>query len=112
MCATQMLTYLLSSTGLCNSQTDTEDGISAKVTLVWSSIKLDQELINLWLILNINVLFDESRADDFIDVGNGLGNTFPAPFCFISIAKLDCLVLACIERSLVSHSTMLFSREK
>jgi hypothetical protein len=59
------------------------------------SIKLDQELIDLWLILDINVLLDESRADDLVDVGNSLENTLSSPLGLISITELDCLVLAC-----------------
>ena len=40
------ITYLLGSGSLCDSHADTEDSISTKVSLVCSSIKIIQELVN------------------------------------------------------------------
>jgi hypothetical protein len=94
--------HLLSSCCLRNSQRDTEDSIGTKFSLVWSSIKLDQELINLWLILNIDVLLDEGRTNNVVDVGNSLEDTLSGPLCLITIAEFDCLVLACRFKSALS----------
>lgn len=66
---------LLSSTSLSDSQADTEDGISAEVGLVGSSVKLVEELVNLGLVLHIDVLLDESRANGLVDVLDGLEDT-------------------------------------
>ena len=93
------MAHLLCGSCLRNSQRDTEDGIGTELSLVWSSIKLDQELINLWLILDIDVLLDESRTNDLIDVSNSLENTLPSPFGLISITEFDSLVLACRPKS-------------
>jgi hypothetical protein len=66
------LTDLLCSCSLCNGETDTKNGIGTKLCLIWGSIKLDQELVNLRLVLNINILLDDSRANDFVDIGDSL----------------------------------------
>jgi hypothetical protein len=89
-------TYLLSSGSLGNSQRHTKDGVGTKLSLVWSSIKLDQEIIDFRLIFDINVLLDECWANDLVDVGNGLGDTFASPLALVSITKLNSLVLSCI----------------
>lgn len=86
--------YLLSSGSLGDSQTDTEDSIGTQLSLVWGSIKLDQELVDLWLVLDIDVLLDESRADDLVNVGNSLGHTLSSPLGLVSITELNSLVLA------------------
>jgi hypothetical protein len=88
-------THLLSGSSLRNSQRDTEDGIGTELALVWSSIKLDQKLVDLWLILDIDVLLDESGTDDLVDIGNSLENTLSSPLGLITITEFDCLVLAC-----------------
>ena len=85
--------YLLSSCSLGNSKTDAENGISTQLPLVWGSIELDQELVNFWLILDIDVLLDESGANDLIDVLDSLGDTLSSPLCLVAIAELDRLVL-------------------
>jgi hypothetical protein len=66
---------LLSSTSLCDSQTDTEDGISTEVGLVGSSVKLVEELVNLGLVLHIDVLLDQSGANGLVNVLDGLEDT-------------------------------------
>ena len=88
--------YLLSGGSLGNSQTDTEDSIGTELSLVWGTIEVDEELVNLLLILNIKVLLDQSRANDLVDICNSLGNTLSTPLRLISIAELDSLVLTCI----------------
>jgi hypothetical protein len=66
---------LLSSTSLGNSQADTEDGISTEVGLVGSSVKLVKELVDLGLVLHIDVLLDESRANGLVDILDSLEDT-------------------------------------
>lgn len=85
--------YLLSSGGLGNSQGDTEDGIGTQLALVWGTIELDQELIDLGLVLDINVLLDQGRADDLVDVLNGLGDTLSAPLGLVLVTELNSFVL-------------------
>lgn len=41
------LYYLLGGGSLGNSQRDTKDGICTKLSLVWGSIEVDQELVDL-----------------------------------------------------------------
>lgn len=67
---------LLGSTSLGNTQTDTQNGIGTQLSLVGSSIELFKEVIDLGLVFNIDVLLDEGRSDDFIDVLDGSQNTF------------------------------------
>lgn len=67
---------LLGSTGLGNSQADTQDGVGTQVVLVARAIELVEELVNLGLVLDVNVLLDEGRADGLVDVGNSLQDTF------------------------------------
>lgn len=66
---------LLSSTSLGNSQADTEDGISTEVGLVGSPVKLVKELVDLRLVLHIDVLLDESRANGLVDILDSLEDT-------------------------------------
>ncbi len=66
---------LLSSTSFGNGQTDTEDGVGTKVLLVGSTVELVEERVNLGLLLHIDVLLDDGRGDDFVDVLNGSQDT-------------------------------------
>ena len=75
---------LLGCTGFGDGQTDTEDGIGTKLSLVGSSVKLVKESVNRGLVFHINVLVDEGRANDFIDILDCLGNTFAGPFALVS----------------------------
>lgn len=90
--------YLLSGTSLGNGQRDTEDGVGAELALVVSSIKRVEELINLGLVLDVKVLLDQSRANDGVDVGDGLGDTLASPLGLVAIAELNSLVLSCDSR--------------
>lgn len=91
------MSYLLSSSSLGNSQRDTEDGVCTELSLVRSSIKLDEELVDLWLVLDINVLLDESGSDDIVDVGYSFRNSLSTPLGRVSISELNSLVLTCIS---------------
>lgn len=66
---------LLGGGSLGNGQRDTEDGVGAELGLVGGSVKLVQELVNLGLVLDIDVLLDDSRADDLVDVLDGIEDT-------------------------------------
>lgn len=86
---------LLSSTGLGDSQGDTENGVSSELGLVGGSIEVDEELVDLGLVLDIKVLLDQSRGNDGVDVLNSLGDTLASPLGLVTIAELAGLVLAC-----------------
>lgn len=92
------ITCLLSGTSLGNGQRDTEDGVGAQLGLVGGAIKLDEEVINGLLVLDIDVLLDELRANDGVDVLNSLQDTLSLPLGLVSITELACLVLACVVR--------------
>jgi hypothetical protein len=96
MVLTQALHYLLSGTGLGNSQTDTEDGVGTELGLVGSTIKLVKECIDLGLVLDIDTLLDQSRGDDGVHILDGLGNTLTTPLLLVTIPKLARFVLSCI----------------
>lgn len=67
---------LLGSTGLSNGQTDTEDGVGTKLGLVGRAIELVQELVDLGLVLDVDVLLDESWSNDGVDILDGLGDAY------------------------------------
>lgn len=90
--------YLLSSTSLGNSQGDTEDGVGAELALVGCAVKGVEELVNLGLVLDIKVLLDQSRTNDGVYVGDGLGDTLASPLGLVAVTELDSLVLACDGR--------------
>lgn len=85
---------LLGRTSLSNGQGDTEDGVGTELGLVGGAVQLVQEFVDLGLVLDIEVLSDEGRADDLVDVLDGLLNTLSAPLGLVTIAKLASLVLA------------------
>lgn len=87
--------YLLSSTGLGNGQRDTEDGVGTELALVGGAVKAIEELVDLGLVLDVNALLDQSRADDGVDILDGLGDALAAPLGLVAVAKLNSLVLAC-----------------
>lgn len=85
---------LLSGTGLSNGKGDTEDSVGTKLGLVWGSIKLDEEVINGLLVLDIDVLLDESWADNLVDVIDSLEDTLSTPLGLVSITELASLMLS------------------
>lgn len=66
---------LLSSTSLGDSQADTQDGVGTQVVLVGGAIELVEELVDLGLVLDIQVLLDDGRANLLVDIGDGLQDT-------------------------------------
>ena len=105
------MTCLLSSTGLGNGQRDTKDGVGAQLGLVGGAIKLDEEVIDGLLVLDIDVLLDELRANDGVDVLNSLQDTLSAPLGLVSITELACLVLACVDGMSVANHNQVRSGE-
>lgn len=83
---------LLGSGSLGNSHGDTEDGVGTKFSLVLGSIKLVEESVNGGLVLDVELLLDQSRGDLLVDVGNGLGDTLTTPLALVTIAELASLV--------------------
>lgn len=68
-------THLLSGGGPRDGHGDTEDGIGSELALVGGSVKLDEEVIDGLLVLDIEVGLDKSRGDDVVHVGDSLGHT-------------------------------------
>ena len=83
---------LLGGSGLGNGHGDTEDGVGTKLSLVLGSIKLVEESVDGGLVLDVDVLLDQSRGDLLVDVGNGLGDTLATPLALVTIAELASLV--------------------
>lgn len=88
--------HLLSGTGLGNSHGDTEDGVGTKLGLVGGSIEVDQELVDAALVLDVDVLLDDGRGNDRVDVVNGLGDTLTGPLGLVTVTELASLVLTFI----------------
>lgn len=83
---------LLSSTSLGNGQADTKDGVGTELGLVGGSIEVNQELVDLGLVLDINVLLDDSGANGLVDVLDGLKDALAAPLGLVAVAELASLV--------------------
>ena len=66
---------LLCSASLGNGQADTQNGIGTELGLVGSSIELVEESVDCRLVLNIDVLLDNGRAKDLVNVLDGSQNT-------------------------------------
>jgi len=67
--------YLLSGSGLGDSHGDTEDSVGTEFALVRGTIEVNKELINLFLVGDVEFGLDEFGSDNVVDVGDGLGNT-------------------------------------
>lgn len=83
----------LSSTGLGDGQANTKDGVGTKLGLVGSSIEVNQELVDLGLVLDIDILLDDRRSDDLVDILDGLEDALAAPLGLVAVAELASLVL-------------------
>ena len=89
---------LLGGGGLGHGHGDTEDGVGTNLGLVGRAIELVKESVDGGLVLDVKVLLDESRGNDLVDVGNGLGHTWSSmselvPYavvhfsCFLTLAS-------------------------
>jgi hypothetical protein len=83
---------LLGSGGLSDGHGDTEDGVGTELGLVGGTVKLDHEVVNGALVLDVEVLLDEGRAEGLVDVGDGLEDTLAAPLGLVAITELAGLV--------------------
>ncbi len=88
------MTDLLSCAGLGNGQAGTQDSVGTKRSLVGAAIQLDQKLVNLGLVLDVQVLLEQGRADDLVDVLHSLQDTLATPLGLVAIAKLAGLMLS------------------
>lgn len=88
---------LLGSTGLGDSQTDTENGVGTELGLVGGTVELEEELVDLALVLDVNLLLDERGANDLVDVLDGLENTLASPVGLVAVTELASLVLTYIS---------------
>ncbi len=69
-----LLTDLLSSSGLRHSQTDSQDRVGSEIGLVLRTIKLIEELVNFILIFDIDVFLDQGGANGRVNIVYGLGD--------------------------------------
>jgi hypothetical protein len=83
---------LLGSGGLSDGHGDTEDGVGTKLSLVGGAIKLVHEVVDGALVLDVEVLLDESGTEGLVDVGDGLEDTLAAPLGLVAITELAGLV--------------------
>jgi hypothetical protein len=66
---------LVTSTSLSNSKRDTKDGVSTKLVLVLSTVKLEEELINSLLVSDGDLGLNKSGGNGLVNVLNSLENT-------------------------------------
>ena len=83
---------LLGSGGLSDGHGDTEDGVGTELGLVGGTIKLVHEVVDGALVLDVEVLLDDGRAENIVDVGDGLEDTLAAPLGLVTITELAGLV--------------------
>ncbi|KAI6759168.1 hypothetical protein HG531_013929 [Fusarium graminearum] len=89
-------------TGLGNGQRNTKDGVGTKLGLVGGTIELVEESINSGLVLDIEVLLNQSGGNDGVDVLDSLGDTLAVPLRLVAISELASLVLAYMIVNLAS----------
>jgi hypothetical protein len=89
---------LLGSTGLCDSEADTENGVGSQLGLVGGSVEVDEELVDFSLVLDVGDLLDGGRGNDLIDVLDRLENTLATPLGLVTIAELASLVLTWLQK--------------
>lgn len=94
--------HLLSSTGLGDGQRYTKDGVGTELGLVGGTIELVEESIDSGLVLDIEVLLNQSRGNDGVDVLNSLSDTLATPLRLVTISELASLVLAYIIMNLAT----------
>lgn len=71
-----VVTYFLAGTSLSDGNRNTEDGVGTKVTLVWCTIKLDEEVVNILLLCNLEAGFDKLGGNNIVDIGNSFRYTW------------------------------------
>mmetsp|Transcript_18497 Transcript_18497/g.27287 ORF Transcript_18497/g.27287 Transcript_18497/m.27287 type:complete len:210 (+) Transcript_18497:516-1145(+) len=82
--------YILSgSSGLGDSQTDSQDGIGTQFGFVGGTVELDHDIVNGTLIGRI--LSNDGRSEDIIDISNGLEDTL-SKVAVSTVTELICFV--------------------
>lgn len=81
----RLMADLFSSSSLGDAQANTENRVRTEIGLVRRSIEFVKELIYLGLVLDINVLLDDGRSNDRVDVVDGLEDTLSTPLRFVAI---------------------------
>ena len=66
---------LLRSASLYSSNGNTEDSVSTELALVWSTVEFDKEVVDLFLLCNLEARLDKLRAEDGVDILNSLEDT-------------------------------------
>lgn len=72
-------THLLSSGSLGDSGGDTEDGVGAELALVGGAVEVDEELVDSLLVGDVEVGLNQLRAEDVVDIRDGLRDTCREP---------------------------------
>jgi hypothetical protein len=67
---------LLGGGSFCNCDTDTEDRVGTKFSLIWGSVEFDEEVIDILLGSYFETRIDECWANGVIDVRYCLRNTY------------------------------------
>ena len=67
---------LLDSSGLSDSNADTENGVGPEFTLIRGTVELDEEVIDVLLGGDLEARLDQLRGDNVVDIGDGLGNAW------------------------------------
>jgi hypothetical protein len=67
--------FLFSGTRFSYGNRDTKNGVRAKISFVRGSVKLNEEIINVFLFRNFEVGIDERRGNVIVDVRDCLANT-------------------------------------
>lgn len=69
------IAYLLTRGSSGDGHGDTKDSVRTELPLVGGTIKLDEEIVDLSLLGDGEAGLDQLRADDIVDVGDGLRDT-------------------------------------
>lgn len=83
---------LLTGTGSGSGNGDTKDGVGTELGLVLGSVKLEEELVESSLVLDVELGLDDGRGNDLVDVLDGLEDTLSAPLGGILVSELESLV--------------------
>ena len=83
---------LVSSSGLAHGHGDAKDGVGAKLVLVVGAVHLQHHVVDLGLLDRIQVLLDQSRGDDVVDIADGLGDSLAVPVGLVLVSQLQSLI--------------------
>jgi len=69
-----MAAHLLGGAGLGDGERHAEDGVGAELGLVLGAVELQEEVVDRLLVGHVQVLGDQRRRDDLVDVLHGLAH--------------------------------------